>query len=287
MPEGALGSGGLRLTEQGEIINAKYGLRGIALRTLEQMASGVVRETTLASPSPLSESQRRHWPKVMEDMAQASRDAYRGLVYETPDFYDYFRQATPIDVIERLQIGSRPASRRKQKGIGSLRAIPWVFSWMQSRHVLPGWYGLGTGLETAIERHGEDTVAEMAKSWPFLHVLLDDAEMVLAKADLRIASRYAALVEGASGEQIFGRIHEEFKRTVELILRLKSNAVLLADDPMLQRSIRLRNPYIDPMSLLQVDLLRRWRAGDCQDEDLRRALMATVNGIAQGLRNTG
>ncbi len=282
MPFGALGQGTLRLTEQGAIINAKYGLRGIALRTLEQMASAVT--GAIATPTPVDERHGR-WHTVMDEVAVASRGAYRGLVYETPGFFEYFRQATPIDVIERLRIGSRPSSRRARQGLENLRAIPWVFAWMQSRHVLPGWYGLGTGLEAAIESHGRDEVAEMAAEWPYLRALLDDAEMVLAKADLRIAALYAGLADDGTG--IFDRIRAEFERTVGLILDLKGSAVLLDDDPVLQRSIRLRNPYIDPMSLLQIDLLRRWRSGDRTDDDLLRALFATVNGIAQGLRNTG
>ncbi|RMH22469.1 MAG: phosphoenolpyruvate carboxylase [Acidobacteria bacterium] len=282
MPPGALG-GRLRLTEQGETIDAKYGLRGIAQRTLEQMLGAVARATA----QPLEDEPREpRWRGIMDHVAAASRRAYRELVYDAEGFYDYFRRATPIDVIERMAIGSRPASRRSRRGLENLRAIPWVFAWTQNRHILPGWYGLGTGLTSAIARHGRDAVAEMARDWPFLRALLDDAEMVLAKADLGIASRYAELA-GEEGGPIFERVREEFGRTEEAILELKGNAALLDDDVTLQRAIRLRNPYVDPMSLLQVDLLRRWRAAGRDDDDLLHALFATVRGIAQGLQNTG
>jgi phosphoenolpyruvate carboxylase len=275
--------GRLRLTEQGEAIDAKYGLRGIALRTLEQTAGAVALAT--ASPPP-SAPREPAWTALMDEIARDSRDAYRALVYGEPEFFAYFRAATPIDVIERMPIGSRPASRRSGEGIENLRAIPWVFAWTQSRHILPGWYGLGSGLEAAVIRHGEETVAAMIRDWPFARVLIEDAEMVLAKADMPIAARYAELA-GEAGERYFPRIHAEFDRTTAWILRLRGTAALLDGDPTLQRSIRLRNPYVDPMSFLQVDLLRRWRDAGRPDDELFRALLDSVNGIARGLQNTG
>jgi phosphoenolpyruvate carboxylase len=275
--------GRLRLTEQGESINAKYGLRGIALRTLEQTA-GAVALATAAPPEP--DPREPAWAALMEEIARDSRTAYRALVYGEPEFFAYFRAATPIDVIERMPIGSRPASRRSGEGIENLRAIPWVFAWTQSRHILPGWYGLGTGLESAVERHSQETVAAMIRDWPFARVLLEDAEMVLAKADMPIAARYAELA-GEAGERFFPIIRAEFERTTTWLLRLKGTASLLDEDPTLQRSIRLRNPYVDPMSFLQVDLLRRWRDAGRPEDDLFRALLDSVNGIARGLQNTG
>jgi phosphoenolpyruvate carboxylase len=275
--------GRFRLTEQGESIDAKYGLRGIALRTLEQTAGAVALAT--AAPPPL-DPRETAWSGLMDEIARDSREAYRALVYGEPDFFAYFRAATPIDVIERMPIGSRPASRRSGEGIENLRAIPWVFAWTQSRHILPGWYGLGTGLEAAVARHGEETVAAMIRDWPFARVLIEDAEMVLAKADMPIAARYAGLA-GEVGERFFPRIRAEFDRTTACILRLRGTAALLDDDPTLQRSIRLRNPYVDPMSFLQVDLLRRWRDAGRPEDELLRALLASVNGIARGLQNTG
>ncbi len=285
-PRGSV-DGRLRLTEQGEVINAKYGLRGIALRTLE-LETGAVVEATAGRTRRDRRPDRRasRWATIMDEIARDSRRAYRALVYEDPGFAEYFRQATPIDVIERMVIGSRPASRRAKRGIDGLRAIPWVFAWTQSRHILPGWYGLGTGLERAVRRHGEGELAAMVGDWPFLRALIDDVEMVLAKADMPIAGRYAELAE-EPGERIFGAIRSEFERTSELVLGLQGADALLDSDPTLQRSIRLRNPYVDPMSLLQVDLLRRWRQAERGDEELFRALLATVHGIAQGLQNTG
>jgi phosphoenolpyruvate carboxylase len=274
--------GRLRVTEQGEIINAKYGLRGIAIRTLEQAASSVA-EATLRDGG---EAPPLLWRQVMEDISAASRSAYRALVHEDDGFYAYFRQATPIDVIERMRIGSRPPARRQMQGIRDLRAIPWVFAWTQTRAILPGWYGVGQGLEAALERHGEGPLKEMFERWMFMRAMLDDLEMVLAKCDLGIARRYAELAE-APARPYAELIEAEYRRTVDLVLRLKGADELLANDPTLNRTIRLRNPYVDPMSLLQVDLLRRWREGGREDEALFRALLLSVNGIAHGLQNTG
>jgi phosphoenolpyruvate carboxylase len=275
--------GRLRVTEQGEVISANYGLRGIAIRSLEQ-AVGAVALATAVPPKP--DARAPQWEALMEEIAASSRVAYRGLVYDDPRFVEYFRRSTPIDVIERMPMGSRPPSRRSGSGIEQLRAIPWVFAWMQNRGVLPGWFGLGTALERAVARHGEDTVAEMLRHWPFVKALVDDVEMVLAKADIGIAGRYARLA-GALEPVFFPVIKAEFDRTVALVLRLKGTTALLDEDPVVQRAIRLRNPYVDPMSLLQVDLLARWRAAGRADDELFGALLATVRGIAQGLQNTG
>ncbi len=280
-PHGSV-DGGLRVTEQGEVINNKYGLRGIALRNLERTV-GAVMLATAHRDGPREDPE---WGSILETLAAASRAHYRELVWEHPDFVAYFRGATPIDVIERMRIGSRPASRRGGGGVESLRAIPWVFSWTQSRHLLPGWYGLGSGIEAAVDRHGRERVVGAAREWLFLQALLADAEIALAKADLPIARHYAELVEGEPRD-LFGVIEEEFERTVYWVLQLREADELLAADPTLQRSIRLRNPYVDPMSLIQVDLLRRWRAEGSPDGVLLDALLATVNGIAQGLQNTG
>lgn len=275
--------GRLRVTEQGEIINTKYGLRAIALRTLEQGAGAVL----LATASERAGMERPAGADaVMEALAPASRQAFRTLVYDSVDFIDYFRTATPIDVIERMKIGSRPASRRSNLGIEDLRAIPWVFSWTQSRHIITGWYGLGTGLAAAAEVCGEKLLRDLSRTWRFFDALLDDAEMVLAKADMLIAERYAELA-GPELAHHFVAIREEYDRTVEWVLRLRRHRQLLDGDPTLRRSIWLRNPYVDPMSLLQIDLLERWRDQNRPDGVVLDALFATVNGIAQGLRNTG
>ncbi len=277
--------GRFRMTEQGEAINAKYGLRGIALRTLEQTVSAVALATALPRQADVREP---GWTTIMNDIARESRDAYRALVYDDRRFVEYFRQATPIDVIQRMEIGSRPAVRPSEPGgvIEQLRAIPWVFAWTQSRHLVPGWYGMGSALEDATERYGADALSEMLRDWPFLRTLVDDVEMVLATADLAIAARYARLA-GELGAYFFPIIREEFDRTVAQVLALKGEQALLDSDPALQRSILLRNPYVDPMSLLQIDLLERWRAEGRPDNEVFRALLASVRGIAQGLQSTG
>ena len=281
-PEGTV-RGRLRVTEQGEIIHAKYGMRGIATRELEQMVGAVALATARGGLPPGGETKTS---EVMNTVADVSRRAYRDLVYGDPGFYDYFRQATPIDVIERMQIGSRPASRRTQEGIENLRAIPWVFAWTQSRHILPGWFGLGTGLSAAVTSHGEDAVADALEAQPFFRSLVDDAESVLAKADMDVAALYVELA-GEDGAHIFDTIKLEYDLTVGQILKLKGIDALLDGDPTLQRSIELRNPYVDPISLLQVNLLRKWRESKRSDGELFSDLLATINGIAEGLQNTG
>jgi phosphoenolpyruvate carboxylase len=281
-PPGSVG-GRLHLTEQGEVIHRKYAFRPIAVRNLEQMTGAVLRaslaDSDRAGPDPA-------WCEPMERLAEHSRRAYRERVYGHDDFAEYFRTATPIDVIERMRIGSRPASRRPDAGIGGLRAIPWVFAWGQSRHALPGWFGLGTGLEAVAGEFGEARLHEMLDGWLFFRTVLDDAEMAMAKADLDIAARYAALA-GPVGERHFPAIRAEFDRTRDWICRLKRQDQLLDRDPTLRRSILLRNPYVDPMSFVQVDLLARWREGNRENGALEQALITTVHGIAQGLQNTG
>ncbi len=281
-PPGSV-NGRLRVTEQGEVIDAKYGLPGIAARTLERATGAVALATALPRPP---EGREQRWHALMQEVAETSRATYRALVHEHPLFLEYFRTATPIDVIERMAIGSRPPSRRSGGGIENLRAIPWTFSWTQNRHLIPGWFGLGSGLEEVSRRHGIEALQEAAGAWPFLATMLADGEMVLAKADLAIGARYAELA-GEAGKVLFPVIQEEFDRTVAHVLALLGTTTLLDNDPTLQRLIRLRNPYVDPMSFLQVDLLRRWRAGGRREDAHLKALFETVNGIAQGLQNTG
>ncbi len=229
---------------------------------------------------------RHNWLVIMDTIAEASRTEFRALVYESPGFLEYFRQVTPIDVIERMQIGSRPASRRSGKGFENLRAIPWVFSWTQNRQMIPGWYGFGKGLRAAIDEHGIDAVKEMASNWLYVASLFDDIEMVLAKTDLATSRHYLELVDDEY-RHFFKTIGDEYRRTVEVIQEIRGTERLLEHDKVLRRAIRLRNPYVDPMSILQVDMLRRWRDSDREDDDLLRALFASVNGISQGLQNTG
>jgi phosphoenolpyruvate carboxylase len=275
-------NGQLRITEQGEIINAKYGLRGIALRTLEQMAGAML--IADINPPPSHEAQPE-WAAAMTTVATRSRAAYRALVHDDERFYPFFRKVTPIDVIERMKIGSRPSARRAGKGISDLRAIPWVFAWTQNRCLLPAWYGLGSGLAAAREEQGADFMRHMSRAWPFFANLLDDVEMVVAKSDLDITERYFALAPEYA--ELAAMIREEHALLLDELRLLAEDGELLTGDPALERAIRLRNPYVDPMSFLQVTLLRQWRDSGEADDELLRALFASVNGIAQGLQNTG
>jgi len=231
--------------------------------------------------------------QALDELSAIALDAYRALVYETPGFVDYFHASTPIVEIADLNIGSRPASRSASSRIEDLRAIPWVFSWGQCRLMLPGWYGFGSAMEQWLAAHpdgaaaGRALLAEMNERWPFFRSLLSNMAMVLAKTDLGVASRYAELVpDAALRATIFGRISAEHARSVSTYLGITGLPTLLADNPTLARSIRNRFPYLDPLNHLQVELLRRLRAGDA-DPRTRRAIHLTINGLAAGLRNSG
>ncbi len=281
-PRGAV-DGHLRVTEQGEVIHQKYGIRALALRSLEQSVGAVL----LATLRPRAQEAREgRWREAMRALADDGARVYRELVAETPGFVDYFRSATPIDVIERMTLGSRPSRRGGGGGVASLRAIPWVFAWTQCRAGFTGWYGVGSALDAAAARGDEDTLREMARDWAFFRTLIEDLEMLLAKSDLGIAERFSRLA-GPLHDEFFPRIAEEFERTVAWVLRLRGSDRLLADDARLAQSIRLRNPYVDPISLIQADLLQRWRAADCPDDEVFAALVSTVHGVAQALQNTG
>ncbi|MFQ5636137.1 MAG: phosphoenolpyruvate carboxylase, partial [Gammaproteobacteria bacterium] len=268
----------------GELVNAKYGVRAIALRTLEQTTAAVAKATAL--PRKESPKERGEWHKMMEVISAASKQRYQTLIYEPPDFFDYFRTATPVDAIERIRFGIRPATPVATGSVNHLREVPWDYSWTQSRHMLPGWFGFGSGLTSAIDQFGLPAVREMAEGWYFFRALIYDVETVLAKTDLNIAARYSALA-GDLHERFFPIMRAEFDLSVEQILTIKRQQVLLEKQATLRRSIRLRNPYIDPMSLLQVDLLKRWRAGGREDDALFSALIASINGIARGLQDSG
>ena len=281
-PRGTV-DGVLRVTEQGEVIHRKYAIRALALRNLEQTTGA--RCCAPACARARRSRARSAGATSPPSLAQRSRAHYRALVHEHPQFPTYFRAATPIDVIEQLRLGSRP-SKRREGGIEALRAIPWVFAWSQNRSGLTGWYGVGTALSAAIAEVGHDTVADMARDWPFFAAMLDDIEMLLAKSDIDIFERYSRLA-GPLHDTFFPGIAEEFARTCDTILALRDRGTLLQDDYRLRLSIRLRNPYVDPISLLQVELLQRWRASERSDESLLQALVTTVNGISAGIQNTG
>jgi phosphoenolpyruvate carboxylase len=288
----AVGSGRMRITEQGETINDRYGLQPIALRTFEQGLNSLA----LAVAGDRKETVREGWNEAMEVCAQASTLRYRAFVHDDPRFFEFFQCVTPVDVIERMQIGSRPLVRGTGGGVDAIRAVPWHFAWSQSRHMLPGWFGAGTGLAAMIERFGRAQADEMYQRWPFFAGLVDDVEMRLARADMGIAGHYERLYEG-DVERYASQIRQEYDLTRELVLQLKGCARLLDSEPTLQRSIWLRNPYVDPIHLLQIQLLRRWReagspgdkgrAADDPDRCLLQALVASVNGIAHGLQGTG
>jgi phosphoenolpyruvate carboxylase len=274
--------GRLRATEQGEGISNSYGLRRIALRTFEKAVFAVMLDR-FESAVPAAEAARLQ--SLMRTIADASRARYRGLVFERPEFLQFFRDVTPIDVIERMQIGGRVA-HREGEGIEGLRSVPWVFAWTQSRHVLPGWFGVGTGLDAAAREHGAASLAKAWSGWPFLVNLLDDVELDLVRADLEIASHYDGLAEGDVSSTV-EEIRREHALTSRWVTWIKGEVDLLDSRPQMQRSTILRAPYLDPVHLMQVDLLRRWRAGGRNDAALFDALLASVAGITLGLQATG
>ena len=286
-PPGSV-QGQIRITEQGEVIASKYSEPDIGRRNLETLVAATLEATLLDRASPRGDSES-YWG-AMDELSAEGFKAYRNLVYETPGFVTFFRTATPITEIADLNVGSRPAARRKSDRIEDLRAIPWVFSWSLARIMLPGWYGFGTAVERLVQYRGEQGLAmlqEMYRDWPFFQTLLSNMDMLLAKADIHIASRYAALVADQElRDRIFGRIQTEMQRTVGYLLAITGQRELLEFNPALARSFRNRSPYIDPLNHLQVESLRRFRAGD-QDDKVKRAILLTINGIAAGLRNSG
>ncbi len=289
LPPGTV-DGRLKMTEQGEVLTAKYTVGEIAHRELELTASA----TLLASAATLIEGvpplERPHpelYEQVVEEMARTSEQTYRRLVHEDPDFVDFFLHVTPVEEVSRLRLGSRPARRQAAGGIDELRAIPWVFAWTQSRIVLPAWLGLGTALREARERHGLETLRAMVSEWPFFAALISNAEMGCSKADPGIARRYVALWdEVAARDRIWGALGAELELARAELISIRGGRRLLDTEPVLQSSIDRRNPYVDPLSFIQMELLRRRRRGDTA-EQLTRLSLLVINGIASGLRNTG
>ena len=284
-PEGAF-TGEIRITEQGEVLNWKYSDAVLAERNLELVVAASFEALVRPGQSARDEGE---WETAMGQMSEDAFRFYREKVVDSPDTLPYFEQATPVLEFDQVKIGSRPARRSLRRGLLDLRAIPWVFGWMQSRHVLPAWFGVGYALERfrSGRADGERLLQEMLRDFPIFEDLIRNVELGMAKADLTIAQVYAGLVDdNGVRDRVFGMMAEEFERTRREILRVSGQRQLLETSPVLARSIRLRNPYVDPMSLIQVDLLRRKRAGEESDE-LNYALAATINGIAAGLRNTG
>jgi phosphoenolpyruvate carboxylase len=275
--------GRIKITEQGEMIHGKYGNPFMAERNLELVLSAMIEVELLRDPLELE----AEWVKTAESLSQLSYKAYRALVYDDPDFVTFFTQTTPIHEIQELNIGSRPSRRvAGSESIEDLRAIPWVFSWTQSRYTLPGWYGFGSAVR---QWEGDkNLLRQMYLEWPFFKAQIDFMEMSAQKADMHIARRYAELVEDhAIRDRIFSRIEEEYQWLRESILLITSESETLANNPTLQTSINLRNPYVDALSYFQISLLKAWRASGRTREDLKRAVLLSINGVANGMRNTG
>ncbi|MGY1649848.1 phosphoenolpyruvate carboxylase [Geodermatophilus sp. SYSU D01119] len=285
-PPGAV-AGALRITEQGEVIAAKYGEPDLARRNLEALVAATL-EATLLDVEGLGDDAEDAYA-LLDDLAARAQDAYRALVHDTPGFVEWFRAATPIRELAELNIGSRPPSRKAGDRIADLRAIPWVFSWSQARIMLPGWYGTGSALESWIDGDPQRLarLQELHRRWPFLRTILSNMGMVLAKTDLDLAARYAELVPDEElRARVFDQITAEHERTCRVLLAVTGDDHLLADNPSLARSIRNRFPYLEPLHHLQVEMLRRRRTGD-DDELVRRNIQLTINGIATALRNSG
>ena len=286
-PGGAV-QGAIRITEQGEVIAGKYSNPEVGRRNLETLAAATL-EATLLHPEA-AEPCAEHYLATMEELSDHAFKAYRGLVYETEGFETYFWQSTVIGEIANLNIGSRPASRKKSTSIEDLRAIPWVFSWAQCRLMLPGWYGFGSAVKAwlaANPKDGLERLQAMHRDWGFFRTVLSNMDMVLAKSNIAIASRYASLVSDAAlRDAIFGRIRAEWQDSIDALLAITGQGALLESNPLLARSIRNRFPYLDPLNHVQVELLKRHRGSD-SGEQIARGIHLTINGIAAGLRNSG
>jgi len=284
-PPGSI-QGRFRLTEQGETIAARYSNPELAHRHLEQIVHAVL---TASSPAKSGTEIPGLWRAAMDRMSEVAHKEYRALIYENPRFIEFWQTATPLDEIKRLHIGSRPAARGKSSEVTKIRAIPWVFSWMQSRFNLPGWFGLGSALASA---KNDALLREMYQGWALFKTMLDNAEMSLLKADMGIASLYVDLVpdRNLAGE-MFGSIRAEYDQTRDIVLSISGHANLLEEEPITQHAVQLRNPYVDPLNYIQVEMLRRIRAlPDPEGEEaeaIREVISVTINGIAAGLRNTG
>ncbi len=285
-PAGSI-NGRFRLTEQGEVIASRYSNFDLAHRHLEQIVHAILLASAPAANG--KEDVPVEWRNTLDRLAAEGQQAYRRLVYETPGFVQFWQEATPIDEIKRLHIGSRPAARSKIGAIEQIRVIPWVFSWMQSRFNLPGWYSLGTGLAASPD---QELLKEMYAGWPFFKAMLDNTEVSLLKADMEIAALYVDLVTDRElAQSIFRTVREEYERTKAAILSISGHQSLMELEPITQNAVELRNPYIDPLNYIQIEMLRRLRAlpdpEGPEAQALREVIILTINGIAAGLKNTG
>lgn len=284
--------GGIKITEQGEVLSSRYAMRGIASRSLEQATSALIKSVYMARTEQVDQCETA-WEEIMKDISEVSLQKYQDLVFRDPGFLSFFVQSTPLPEIGELNIGSRPARRRNSERFEDLRAIPWVFSWTQSRYLMPAWYAAGTALQSFYQDNEDNlkVLSDMYKHWSFFRSMIDTLQMALSKADLLIAKQYSQMIKDEEiRDRIFSLIEEEYELTKSLILKITKQDDILDNVPIIQESIRLRNPYVDPLSYLQVHLLSELRALREQEQDdlqLLREVLLTINGIAAGLRNTG
>ena len=288
---------GIKITEQGEVLASRYLLTDIAMRSLEQAASTLLQTVTSslkisAADNPVH--QQHYWVSTLNDIAEVSLTKYRELVFNDNDFFDYYNDVSPLNEIGSLNIGSRPMRRQKKPSFEGLRAIPWVFGWMQNRQLLPGWYAAGTGLHSFAEKDPRnlDMMRALYKEWPFFTAVIDNLHMALMKADMKTAEVYIPLATNQeAAKRIFGIVKEEYDKTKEMALKISETSELMEHYPRIKESIHNRNPYVDPLNYLQVDLLERLREVDESDDELQRELLIhtllTISGVAAGLRNTG
>ncbi|WP_077358948.1 phosphoenolpyruvate carboxylase [Virgibacillus halodenitrificans] len=282
---------GVKITEQGEVLSSRYLLEDIAYRNLEQAAAALFEACAkVSSSSDQVELRQKEWEDAMEAISEKSLRKYQSLVFGDPDFLTYFNQATPLTELGALNIGSRPMSRKNSQRFEDLRAIPWVFAWTQSRHMLPAWYAAGTGLQSFIEEDGSnlEILQTMYKEWSFFHSTINNLQMALMKADMKTAKEYLELVEDpVLANRIYEDIAEEYERTKKALLQISGNEELLSHTSNIKESVHLRNPYVDPLNFLQVDLIQKLRETSNPSEELVTEVLLTINGVAAGLVNTG
>lgn len=283
--------GGIKITEQGEVLSSRYSMKGIAYRSLEQATSALI-TSALWAKNPQINDAEQGWEEIMSRISEKAQQKYQDLIFRDPDFLTFFKETTPLPEIGELNIGSRPSKRKNSDRFEDLRAIPWVFAWTQSRYLLPAWYASGYGLNSFYQENPDNlkVMQDMYQHWSFFRSLIDNLQMALAKADLVIAKEYSSLIHDQGiAERIFNLIQDEYRQTSELILKITGQQEILDNVPVIQESIRLRNPYVDPLSYMQVGLLSELRSlreqGDA--DSLLREVLLTINGIAAGLRNTG
>ncbi|KQO16582.1 phosphoenolpyruvate carboxylase [Paenibacillus sp. Leaf72] len=285
--------GGIKITEQGEVLSSRYSMQGIAYRSLEQATWALITAARLAKYPEQGQTAEPEWEEIARSISETALEKYQDLIFRDPDFLTYFKESTPLPEVGELNIGSRPSKRKNSDRFEDLRAIPWVFAWTQSRYLLPAWYAAGTALQQYVDGSEErlQTLKTMYEQFPFFRSLIDNLQMALAKADLIIAKEYAGMIsDEAIRNRIFQQIESEYALTSQMILSITGQTEILDNVPVIQESIRLRNPYVDPLSYMQVQLLtelRGLRAKDEDDPELLREVLLTINGIAAGLRNTG